>query len=76
VPNDLLQIRNGAIYILDYKPGARLERPILQLMTYALAPSRRTRLRLFDLVVLGLTFDHEHYYDFYRPHVIHKRRAT
>jgi ATP-dependent exoDNAse (exonuclease V) beta subunit len=43
---DFLQIRNGAIHIVDYKPGAKSEKPIQQLMTYALALSRRTGLRL------------------------------
>jgi RecB family exonuclease len=34
---DVLQIRNGRVHILDYKPGAIHERPIAQLMIYALA---------------------------------------
>ncbi len=69
---DFLQIRNGAIHILDYKPGARLERPIPQLMTYALALSRRTGLRLFDFVCSW--FDQDHYFEFYPLHVVHHRR--
>lgn len=36
---DVLQIRDGAIHILDYKPGATYEKPITQLMIYALALS-------------------------------------
>jgi hypothetical protein len=47
---DFLQVRNGAVHIVDYKPGAKSEKPIPQLMTYALALSRRTGLRLFDMV--------------------------
>lgn len=47
---DFLQIRNGAIHILDYKPGANREKPIAQLMVYALAMSRRTGLNLFNFV--------------------------
>ena len=47
---EFLQIRNGAIHIVDYKPGAKSEKPIPQLMTYALALSRRTGLRLFHFV--------------------------
>lgn len=70
---DFLQIRNGAIHILDYKPGARFERPIPQLMTYALALSRRTGLRLFDFVCAW--FDGEHYYEFFPLHVVHRRRS-
>jgi hypothetical protein len=68
---DFLQIRNGAIHIVDYKPGAGLERPIPQLMTYALALSRRTGLRLFDFVCSW--FDQDHYFEFYPLHLIHKR---
>lgn len=47
---DFLQIRNGAIHIVDYKPGSKSEKPIPQLMTYALALSRRIGLRLYDFV--------------------------
>jgi hypothetical protein len=47
---DVLQIRHGAVYILDYKPNAKWKKPIGQLMVYALALSRRTGLRLFDFV--------------------------
>jgi ATP-dependent exoDNAse (exonuclease V) beta subunit len=43
---DALQIRKGAVHILDFKPDAIQEKPIAQLMAYALALSRRTGLRL------------------------------
>lgn len=43
---DIVQIRNGAIHLLDYKPSARKEKPIAQLTLYALALSRLTGLRL------------------------------
>ena len=69
---DVLQIRNGKIHILDYKPGANKEKPITQLMVYALALSRRTGLRLFDFVCAW--FDEHHYFEFYPLHVVHKRR--
>jgi ATP-dependent exoDNAse (exonuclease V) beta subunit len=68
---DFLQIRNGRVHILDYKPKARLERPIPQLMTYALALSRRTGIRLFDIVCAW--FDEHDYYEFYPLSVVHKR---
>jgi transposase-like protein len=68
---DVLQIRNGRVYILDYKPGAAKEKPIAQLMVYALALSRRTGLRLFDFVCAW--FDEHHYFEFYPLHVVHKR---
>ena len=37
---DFLQVRNGAVHILDYKPGARTDRPFAQLTIYALAQTR------------------------------------
>src|ERR1700681_1846759 len=46
---DFLQVRNGAVHILDYKPDARTNEPIAQLTVYALALSRLTGLRLFDI---------------------------
>lgn len=69
---DILQIRNGRLHILDYKPNAGKEKPIGQLMSYALAISRRTGLRLFDIVCAW--FDDKDYFEFYPLHVIHKRR--
>jgi ATP-dependent exoDNAse (exonuclease V) beta subunit len=68
---DVLQIRNGKIHILDYKPGAVKEKPTTQLMVYALALSRRTGLRLYNFVCAW--FDEQHYYEFYPLHVVHKR---
>jgi ATP-dependent exoDNAse (exonuclease V) beta subunit len=69
---DVLQIRNGRVHILDYKPGANHERPIAQLMVYALALSRRTGLRLFDFTCAW--FDDRHYFEFHPLHVVYKRR--
>jgi hypothetical protein len=68
---DLVQIRNGRIHILDYKPNAVRDKPITQLMIYALALSRRTGLRLYDFVCAW--FDERHYFEFYPLHVVHKR---
>ena len=70
---DVLQIRNGRVHVLDYKPGAIHERPIAQLMVYALALSRRTGLRLFDFTCAW--FDDRHYFEFHPLHVVHKRRS-
>jgi ATP-dependent exoDNAse (exonuclease V) beta subunit len=70
---DVLQLRNGRIHILDYKPGAAKEKPITQLMVYALALSRRTGLRLYDFVCAW--FDEHDYFEFYPLHVVHKRSA-
>ncbi len=47
---DFLQVRNGAIHVLDYKPDARTKKPIAQLTVYALALTRLVpSLRLFDI---------------------------
>jgi hypothetical protein len=46
---DFLQVRNGAVHILDYKPDARTNKPIAQLTIYALALARLTGLNLFDI---------------------------
>ncbi len=67
---DVLQIRNGSIHILDYKPNAAKEKPITQLMVYALALSRRTGLRLYDFTCAW--FDEHDYFEFYPLHVVHK----
>ena len=45
---DFLQIRNGAIHILDYKPDATTGKPFAQLTLYALALSHLTGIPLFD----------------------------
>jgi DNA-directed RNA polymerase subunit RPC12/RpoP len=46
---DFVQVRNGAVHILDYKPDARTNKPIAQLTVYALALSRLTGIKLFDI---------------------------
>lgn len=71
---DFVQIRNGAIHILDYKPGARQEKPIAQLMTYALALSQRTGLDLFDFVCAW--FDEDGYFEFYPRQVVRRRGSV
>jgi hypothetical protein len=44
-----VQVRNGAVHILDYKPDARTNRTFAQLTIYALALTRLAGLRLFDI---------------------------
>lgn len=68
---DFLQIRNGAIHILDYKGCAAKERPIEQLTLYALALSRLTGLRLFHFKCAW--FDENDYFEFFPLHVVYKR---
>ena len=71
---DFLQVRNGAVHILDYKPGARADKPIAQLMIYALALTRLVPgLRLFDIKCAW--FDEEEYCEFFPRTLIARRRA-
>ncbi|MCR4328200.1 MAG: PD-(D/E)XK nuclease family protein [Patescibacteria group bacterium] len=67
---DLVQVRNGCVHILDYKPNAAKERPIEQLTWYALALSRLTGLRLFEFKCAW--FDEKEYFEFYPLHVVRK----
>ncbi len=67
---DLVQIRNGQIYIMDYKPNATKECPIEQLTWYALALSRLTGLRLFEFTCAW--FDEKDYFQFFPLHVVKK----
>ena len=71
---DFLQVRNGAVHILDYKPGARADHPIAQLMIYALALTRLVPgLKLFDIKCAW--FDEEEYCEFF-PRTLLARRRT
>ena len=67
---DLVQIRNGAVHILDYKPNAAKEKPIEQLTWYALALSRLTGLRVFCFKCAW--FDEKDYFEFFPLHVVKK----
>jgi len=69
---DFIQIRNGSIHILDYKPNAAKEKPIEQLTLYALALSRLTGLRLFEFKCAW--FDEKNYFEFFPLHVVYKRK--
>jgi len=67
---DIVQIRNGQIHILDYKPNAAKERPIEQLTIYALALSRLTGLKVFNFKCAW--FDEKDYFEFFPLHVVYK----
>ena len=67
---DIIQIRNGQIHIMDYKPNAQKEHPIEQLTLYAMALSRLTGLRLFEFKCAW--FDEKDYFEFYPLHVLYK----
>ncbi len=72
---DILQLRNGAVHILDYKPQDKDKRrikPITQLTLYALMLSRLTGIRLYDFKCAW--FDDNAYYEFFPLHVVYKLR--
>jgi ATP-dependent exoDNAse (exonuclease V) beta subunit len=69
---DVLQIRNGVIHILDYKPDARKINPVNQLLLYALALASRTRLPLKTFACAW--FDEKDYFSFYPLHAVYRKR--
>jgi ATP-dependent exoDNAse (exonuclease V) beta subunit len=71
---DFLQVRNGAIHILDYKPDARTNKPIAQLAIYALALTRLVPgLKLFDI---KCAWFNEHEYCEIFPRTLFARPAS
>lgn len=70
---DFIQVRNGSIYILDYKPSAEKAKPAAQLILYALALSRLTGLRLYHFKCAW--FDDNIYYEFFPLHVVYKKKS-
>jgi ATP-dependent exoDNAse (exonuclease V) beta subunit len=70
---DFLQVRNGALHILDYKPDARTNKPIAQLAIYALALTRLVpSLTLFDIKCAW--FNENEYCEFFpRTLFVHKK---
>jgi ATP-dependent exoDNAse (exonuclease V) beta subunit len=61
---DFLQVRNGCVHVLDYKPDARTNKPIAQLAIYALALTRRVPgLKLFDIKCAW--FNEQEYCEFF-----------
>ena len=71
---DFLQVRNGAVHILDYKPDARTNRPIAQLTIYALAIARLTGVRLFDIKCAW--FNEEQYCEFFPRALLARSRCA
>lgn len=67
---DLIQIRNGSVHIMDFKPSASKAKPIEQLTIYALALSRLTGIRLYHFKCAW--FDDKNYYEFFPLHVVYK----
>ena len=69
---DLLQIRNGFINILDYKPNANKTEAVQQLTLYALALASRTKLALKNFKCAW--FDESNYYEFFPLHVVYEKQ--
>lgn len=68
---DILQLRNGMIHIMDFKPSAKKYKPVDQLTIYALALSRLTSLRLHSFKCAW--FDEDDYFEFFPLHVVYKK---
>jgi len=71
---DFVQVRNGAVHILDYKPDARTNKPIAQLAIYALALTRLVPgLKLFDIKCAW--FNEEEYCEFFPRTLFAQKRG-
>lgn len=72
---DFLQIRNGYLHILDYKPDAKKERHAhVQLTIYALALSRRSGLPLKHFKCAW--FDEHDYFEFFPLQGVYQPRPN
>jgi transposase-like protein len=69
---DVLQVRKNIIHILDYKPEAEKEKPVPQLILYALALASRTNLPIKSFKCAW--FDEKKYYEFYPLHGVWPRK--
>ena len=70
---DILQIRNGLLHILDYKPNAKNENPTEQLTIYSLALSRKLNLPLYNFK--SAWFDEINYYEFFPLHAVYGKKV-
>lgn len=71
---DFLQVRRGCIHVLDYKPDARTNKPISQLVAYALALTHLIPgLTLFEIRCAW--FNEKCYNEFFPRLALRKRRA-
>ncbi len=69
---DVLQLRNGIVHIMDFKPNAKKAKPIEQLTIYALALSRLTGLKLHSFKCSW--FDENSCFEFFPLHVVYKKK--
>lgn len=70
---DILQIRNGLIHILDFKPEAEKVNAVNQLTIYALALASRTKLAVKDFKCAW--FDDRNYYEFFPLHAVYNKTS-
>ncbi len=71
---DVLQIRNGLIHILDYKPDADKVNAVNQLTIYALALASRTKLAVKDFTCGW--FGDKHYFEFFPLHAVYRKSTS
>lgn len=69
---DVVQLRNGLIHLLDYKPKACTIHPVNQLVVYALALASRTRLPLKAFKCAW--FDEMDYFEFFPLEAVMARK--
>jgi transposase-like protein len=69
---DILQIRNGLIHILDYKPEANKINATEQLTIYAMALSQKLNLPLYH--IKAAWFDENNYYEFFPLHAVYEKQ--
>ena len=69
---DILQIRNGLMHILDYKPEAEKIDATEQLTIYALALASRTKLALKGFKCAW--FDENNYLEFFPLHAVYSKK--
>ena len=71
---DVVQVRNGLIHLLDYKPEAASIDPVNQLLVYALALASRTRLpvKLFKCA----WFDERDYFEFFPLQAVRAKQSS
>lgn len=68
---DILQIRNGLIHILDYKPEAQNVNAVNQLTIYGLALASGTKLAVKDFKAAW--FDEKGYFEIYSLHAVYNQ---
>jgi ATP-dependent exoDNAse (exonuclease V) beta subunit len=68
---DVVQVRNGFIHLLDYKPQAGVVDPVNQLLVYALALASRTRLPVERFRCAW--FDERDYFEFFPLQAVRAR---